>query len=158
MAKRQIITTGDEILREKAKIVTEFNDKLIELLEDMRETMLDAKGVGLAAPQVGILKRVAVVSADEGKTVYELVNPRIIKSSGSQIGLEGCLSIPDCNGYVERPLKLTVEAQDRRGKPIKIKTGEDPFVTVAFCHELDHLDGILYTDKVIPDYEPTKNE
>jgi len=155
MAIRQIVTVGAGVLREKAKIVTDFNDRLWQLLDDMRETMLEAKGVGLAAPQVGILKRVAVVSTDDGQTVHELINPIIVKSAGSQIQEEGCLSVPGCTGYVERPTTVTVKAQDRFGKPIKVKTEEDdPFLAIVFCHEIDHLNGVLYTDKAIKDYVP----
>ncbi|MCL2797563.1 MAG: peptide deformylase [Firmicutes bacterium] len=158
MATRQIVTVGAEVLREKAKIVTEFSERLWTLLDDMRETMILAKGVGLAAPQVGILKRVAVVSTDDGKTVYELVNPVIVKSAGSQIEEEGCLSVPGRVGFVERPLTVAVKAQDRFGKPIKIKTEEgDPFLAIVFCHEIDHLDGVLYTDKAIEGYKPPEN-
>ncbi len=156
MAIRQIVTVGDEILREKSKTVTVFDGKLGQLIDDMIETLADAKGAGLAAPQVGVLKRVAVVSTD-GETLYELVNPVIVKRSGSQIGAEGCLSVPGKSGYVERPKKLTVEAQDRFGNPVVLKI-TDPYTSVAFCHEIDHLDGILYTDKVIPDYKPKKKD
>ena len=153
MAIRSIMTVGTEVLREKAKPVAEFNEKLAVLLDDMRETMLDAKGAGLAAPQVGILRRVAVVTVDEGATVYELVNPVIIDSSGEQIENEGCLSIPDKSGYVKRPTKITIKARNRHGKEIEVTSGDDPFLAIAFCHELDHLDGVLYTDKVIEGYE-----
>jgi len=159
MAIRQIVTVGAEVLREKAKTVVEFSEKLWQLLDDMRETMLQAKGVGLAAPQVGILKRVAVVSTDEGETLYELINPVIVKSAGGQVEEEGCLSVPGCSGYVERPLTIVVKAQDRFGKPIKVATEEDnPFLTIVFCHEIDHLNGVLYTDKAIKDYMPPEGK
>ena len=121
-----------------------FDSKLGTLIDDMTETMFDAAGVGLAAPQVGILRRVCVISTD-GDKVYELVNPRIIKSSGEQTGPEGCLSIPGRQGIVTRPKKLTVEAFDRFGK--KVKYNVEGFTAVAFCHEMDHLDGVLYIDK-----------
>ena len=156
MAKRQIATLGEEVLREKAKTVTVFDEKLGTLVDDMIETMFDARGVGLAAPQVGILKRVAVVCTDDGETVYELINPVIIKQSGSQTEAEGCLSIPGQSGYVERPKKLAVQAQDRFGNLQNFKI-TDALTCVAFCHELDHLDGVLYIDKIIADYKP-KNE
>ncbi|MCL2062219.1 MAG: peptide deformylase [Firmicutes bacterium] len=154
MAKRQILTQEDETLRYKAKTVTEFDGKLACLLDDMIQTMFEAKGVGLAAPQVGVLKRVAVVSLD-GETIYELVNPVIIKQSGTQIEQEGCLSIPGQSGYVQRPKKVTVSAQNRQGKPVQVSS-RDPYLAIALCHELDHLDGVLYTDKVIHGYQPKK--
>ena len=144
MAIRNIVTIGDPVLREKSREVTLFDSKLGTLIDDMTETMFDAAGVGLAAPQVGILRRVCVISTD-GDKVYELVNPRIIKSSGEQTGPEGCLSIPGRQGIVTRPNKLTVEAFDRFGK--KVKYNVEGFTAVAFCHEMDHLDGVLYIDK-----------
>lgn len=144
MAIRNIVTIGDPVLREKSLEVTLFDSKLGTLIDDMTETMFDAAGVGLAAPQVGILRRVCVISTD-GDKVYELVNPRIIKSSGEQTGPEGCLSIPGRQGIVTRPKKLTVEAFDRFGK--KVKYNVEGFTAVAFCHEMDHLDGVLYIDK-----------
>lgn len=144
MAIRNIVTIGDPVLREKSREVTLFDSKLDTLIDDMIETMFDAAGVGLAAPQVGILRRVCVISTD-GDKVYELVNPRIIKSSGEQTGPEGCLSIPGRQGIVTRPKKLTVEAFDRFGK--KVKYNVEGFTAVAFCHEMDHLDGVLYIDK-----------
>lgn len=144
MAIRNIVTIGDPVLREKSREVTLFDSKLGTLIDDMTETMFDAAGVGLAAPQVGILRRVCVISTD-GDKVYELVNPRIIKSSGEQTGPEGCLSIPGRQGIVTRPKKLTVEAFDRFGK--KVKYNVEGFTAVAFCHEMDHLDGTLYIDK-----------
>lgn len=144
MAIRNIVTIGDPVLREKSREITLFDSKLGTLIDDMTETMFDAAGVGLAAPQVGILRRVCVISTD-GDKVYELVNPRIIKSSGEQTGPEGCLSIPGRQGIVTRPKKLTVEAFDRFGK--KVKYNVEGFTAVAFCHEMDHLDGVLYIDK-----------
>ncbi len=148
MAIRNIVTIGDPVLREKSREVTLFDSKLGTLIDDMIETMFDAAGVGLAAPQVGILRRVCVISTD-GDKVYELVNPRIIKSSGEQTGPEGCLSIPGRQGIVTRPKKLTVEAFDRFGK--KVKYNVEGFTAVAFCHEMDHLDGVLYIDKTEKD-------
>jgi len=115
----------------------------------MIETMFFADGVGLAAPQVGILKRVAVVCTDEDHSqIYELINPVILKQSGSQNYVEGCLSVPNKNGNVLRPTKLTVTAQDRFGNPFTLKI-TDKLTAVAFCHELDHLDGILFIDKLV---------
>lgn len=146
MAIRNIVTIGNDVLREKCREVTSFDARLGILIDDMIDTMFKAEGVGLAAPQVGILKRVAVVSVN-GEKIYELVNPVITSASGKQIGEEGCLSIPKKFGLVERPNKITVEYQDRNGVKKTIKaTG---FLARAFCHEIDHLDGIMYVDKVI---------
>ena len=146
MATRNIVKIGDPILREKCREVTTFDDRLGQLIDDMTETMFKAEGVGLAAPQVGILKRVCVVCVD-GETVYELVNPVIVRASGSRIGTEGCLSIPGRSGQVERPKKIAVEAFNRNGDAVKYKV--EGFAAVAFCHEIDHLDGIMYIDKMI---------
>ena len=145
MALRQIRKKGDEILYKKSKEVVNFDKKLAELLDDMYETMQNAEGVGLAAPQVGILKRCIVIDIGEGK--IELVNPVIEKAEGEQIGQEGCLSIPDFWGDVKRPEKVKVAAFDRKGKKIKVK-GEG-LLAVALCHEIDHLNGELFDDKVI---------
>ncbi len=146
MALRQVVKLGDEVLRQRSKEVTVFDDRLKILIDDMFETMEHENGVGLAAPQVGLLKRVIVVCVD-GKNKYGIVNPVITKTSGSQVGIEGCLSVPGQSGYVERPKKLTIEGFDANGKPIKIKA--DGFLAVAFCHETDHLDGVLYIDKLV---------
>lgn len=146
MALRQIVKVGDDILRMRAKEVTEFNDKLAILIDDMFETMVLSQGVGLAAPQVGIIRRICVVCVD-GKTRYELVNPVVIKKSGTQRGSEGCLSVPNRHGTVERPKKMIVEAYDRTGKKFLHKV--DGYTAVAFSHEMDHLDGVLFIDKVI---------
>ncbi|MBO5215739.1 MAG: peptide deformylase [Clostridia bacterium] len=146
MALRNIVTIPNNLLREKSREVTEFNESLGQLIDDMIDTMFRADGVGLAAPQVGILRRICVVCVD-GKTVYELVNPVIVKQSGEQVGPEGCLSVPGRHGIVCRPRKIVVEAQDRTGKKHTYKL--EGFIAVAFCHEIDHLDGTLYIDKVI---------
>ncbi|MCI8412882.1 MAG: peptide deformylase [Clostridia bacterium] len=147
MAVREIVKLGDETLRMKAKEVTEFDSHLGVLIDDMFDTMFKADGVGLAAPQVGILRRVCVVSVDGGITKYELVNPVIVKASGTQRGAEGCLSCPGKSGVVVRPKKLTVQAQNRYGETKLYKV--DGFTAVAFSHEMDHLDGVLFIDKVI---------
>lgn len=141
---REIIKEGDEVLRKNCHKVEKFDEKLHALLDDMYETMQEANGVGLAAPQVGILRRIAVVDVGDGK--IELVNPEIIKESGEQTGDEGCLSFPGKWGEVTRPMKVTVKAQDRYGNEFKIKGTE--LLARAFCHEIDHLDGVVFIDKV----------
>ncbi|MDY6367865.1 MAG: peptide deformylase [Clostridia bacterium] len=143
MAIRNIVQIGDEVLRKKCFPVTEINDKIRELLDDMKETLAKAEGVGLAAPQVGVLKRIFIVSFD-GK-YYECINPEIVKTSGSQTGEEGCLSVKGKYGTVKRPMKVVVKAKDRFGKEFTVKA--EGFMARAFCHENDHLDGILYVDK-----------
>ena len=142
MALRKIVLKTDDVLRKKCKTVEVFDEKLGILLDDMAETMYKANGVGLAAPQVGILRRAVVVDAGDG--LMELINPVIVKSKGSQRGVEGCLSCPDEWGYVVRPNEIVVEAQDRNGKNIKLKLKE--FEAVAACHEIDHLEGKLFID------------
>ena len=146
MATREIVKLGDDVLRFKAKEVTDFGESLGVLIDDMFETMFKADGVGLAAPQIGIVRRICVVSVDGGKTKYELVNPVILKASGTQRGPEGCLSCPGRSGTVTRPKKLTVSAKDRYGNDKLYKV--EGFTAVAFSHEMDHLDGILFIDKV----------
>lgn len=139
---RKIVKLGDEALRKTCKRMEKFDLRLWLLLRDMKDTMYNAEGVGLAAPQVGILRRVVVIDVGEG--LIELVNPEIISREGEQEGPEGCLSIPGRSGYVVRPKKVTVRAQDRNGKRFEI-TGED-LLARALCHEIDHLDGTLYID------------
>lgn len=147
MAIRNILTeeNDSETLRKKSREVTEFGKRLGILLDDMVETLHDADGVGLAAPQIGVLKRVVVIDVGEG--VIELVNPIIIKEEGEQQAAEGCLSIPGEYGITKRPQKVTVRAFDRNGKAFTV-SGED-LLARAFCHEIDHLDGILFTDHVL---------
>ena len=142
MAVLEILEFGNDVLRQKSEEVTEFNEELWQLLDDMAETMHAAEGVGLAAPQVGILKRVVVIDVGDG--VIELVNPVITKTRGRQVGQEGCLSCPGEYGTVKRPNHVWVHAQDRRGEPIELDGKE--LLARAFCHEIDHLDGILYKD------------
>ena len=144
MGIRNILTDGDEALRKTARPMTRFDPRLWLLLKDMADTMYKAEGAGLAAPQVGILRRVVVVDTGEG--LLELVNPEIIAVEGEQCGPEGCLSIPGRRGIVCRPEKVTLRAQDRHGKFFE-KMGEG-LMARAFCHEIDHLDGILYIDKM----------
>lgn len=145
MAIRQIRIKDDEILSKKCKEVKNFDAKLHILLDDMYETLKLHEGVGLAAPQVGILKRAVVIDVGDG--LIELINPEIIEESGSQTGSEGCLSVPDVWGEVERPNVVTVKAQDRNGKWFKL-TGEE-LLARALCHEVEHLDGKLFLEKVI---------
>lgn len=145
MAIREIREKGDDILYKKCKTVVKFDEKLHILLDDMYETMQSHDGVGLAAPQVGILKRAVVIDVGNGK--IELINPEIIEESGEQTGSEGCLSVPGVFGEVIRPNVVTVKAQDRDGKWFKI-TGKE-LLARAFCHEVEHLDGKLFLDRVI---------
>lgn len=145
MAIREIREKGDEILYKKCKAVVKFDEKLHILLDDMYETMQSRDGVGLAAPQVGILKRAVVIDIGDGK--IELINPEIVEESGEQTGNEGCLSVPGVFGEVTRPNVVTVKAQDRDGKWFKI-TGKE-LLARAFCHEIEHLDGKLFLDRVI---------
>lgn len=145
MAIREIRLKGDEILSKKCREVTVFDNKLAILLDDLYETMKKHEGVGLAAPQVGILKRAVVVDTGNGR--IDLVNPTVIKKDGTQTGSEGCLSFPGIFGDVERPMDVTVRAQDKDGKWFEISGHE--LTARAFCHEIDHLDGKLFVDKVI---------
>jgi len=146
MAVREIRKKGDEVLKKKCKPVKEINDRVQELIDDMIETMYDANGVGLAAPQVGVLKRICVIDVGEGPIV--LINPEKIEESSEQIqDIEGCLSIPGIYGEVKRPERVVVKALNRDGEPFTVEgTG---LLARALCHEMDHLDGILFEDKVI---------
>lgn len=149
MAIRNIIHEDDERLFKVSRPVEVFDEKLHCLLDDMAETMAKAEGVGLAAVQVGILRRVVVIDCGDGR--IELVNPRIVGQSGHQEGPEGCLSFPGEYYLVTRPNSVIVEAQDRYGRPFKIK-GEG-LKARAFCHEIDHLDGVVFKDKATAKYE-----
>ncbi len=154
MALRKIVLQNDDILRKKCKRVEVFDKKLSILLDDMAETMYKANGVGLAAPQVGILRRAVVVDIGEG--LLELVNPEIVKSKGRQRAVEGCLSCPDQWGYVIRPYEIIVKAQDRNGKDIQLKLKD--FFARAVCHELDHLEGQLFVDVADEMVDPEEME
>jgi len=144
MAIRKIVERGDPLLEKVCRPVTEFNARLHTLLDDMAETLDEAGGVGLAAPQVGILRRVCIVRDSEDELI-ELINPEIVSSEGEQTGLEGCLSIPGRYGVVTRPYKVRVRAQDRDGTFFEV---EDEDITArCFCHEIEHLDGHLYTER-----------
>ena len=144
MAKLQIRKLGDDALRKSCRPVEAITPRVLTLLDDMVETMRAANGCGLAAPQVGILRRIVVVEVEPGE-VYELINPKIIAYSGEQDGQEGCLSLPGQWGMVKRPMHVTVRAQNRHGETVEI-TGSE-LLARCFCHELDHLDGTLYIDK-----------
>jgi len=145
MAVRKIVKMGDDLLRKKSKPVTVFDDKLRDLLDDMKETMYEFDGMGLACPQVGILKRVVVM--DVNNMYLELINPEIIEMSGEDFEKEGCLSCGKARELVKRPYKVTVKAQDRYGYEFTL-TGEK-WLARCICHEIDHLDGILFLDKSI---------
>ena len=142
MALRNIVERGDPCLNKVCRPVTSFNSRLHTLLDDMQETLIDSNGVGLAAPQVGILRRVVIV--DTGEEILELINPTILETDGEQEGPEGCLSVPGKYGLVKRPYYAKVRAQDRYGDWYEAE-GEE-LIARCFCHELDHLDGILYTE------------
>ncbi len=142
MAIRNILQDGDETLRKRSRKVEKFDRRLHQLLDDMAETMRGANGVGLAAPQVGVLRRVVII--DDGDGLRELVNPVITCREGTQEEVEGCLSCPGLAGIVRRPARVVAEAFDRHGKPFTIQ-GEE-LLARAICHELDHLEGILFTD------------
>lgn len=144
MAIRNIRTEEDAILRKKSRRVENFDERLFELLDDMADTMYNAEGVGLAAVQVGVLRRIVVIDVGDG--LIELINPEITDEEGAQCDLEGCLSLPGKQGYTIRPKTVKVKAQNREGNWCVYK-GSD-LKAKAFCHEIDHLDGILYTDKL----------
>ena len=147
MAIRNIRVDDDPILRKKSREVTEFNERLFDLLDDMKETMYHSGGVGLAGPQVGVLKRVVVMDVSEDRNEFiELINPEITYEEGEQTGNEGCLSLPGLYGVVTRPNIVKVKAQNREGKWCLYK-GE-ALKARCFCHEIDHLDGVLYKDKL----------
>ncbi|MDD3438404.1 MAG: peptide deformylase [Clostridiaceae bacterium] len=145
MAIRTIRKDGDEILRKISRKVEVIDDRILTLLDDMKDTMKKAEGVGLAAPQVGVLRRIVVIDVGEG--LIELINPVIVYESGEQFEMESCLSIPGIKGKVKRPEKVIVRAQNRKGKTFEM-TGTE-LLAIAFCHEIDHLNGILFTDKAI---------
>ncbi|MBE6552188.1 MAG: peptide deformylase [Ruminococcaceae bacterium] len=142
MALRQILKEGDPVLRKKSRPIEKIDDRLITLIDDMRETLEKSGGVGLAAVQVGVLKRVVLV--DNGEEVLELINPVIVSKEGHQEEVEGCLSCPNVWGVTQRPMVVTVSAMNRNGE-MKTYTG-DGLTARCFCHELDHLDGILFID------------
>ena len=152
MAIRNVVQVGDEVLRKKSKPVKDFDEKLWELLDDMRETMVKNDGCGLAAVQVGVLRQAIVLDVNNMK--LELINPEIIDSFGEVVAREGCLSVKGQSGFVKRPQEVTVRAFDRYGNEFII-TGVE-LLARALCHEIDHLNGIIYIDKVIKDYKEKK--
>ena len=160
MAIRVVREDGDEILRKKSKIVEEVNDKIRQILDDMVETMHKYNGVGLAAPQIGLLKRLIVIDLYDDKGPIKLVNPEIIKEKGEQEVEEGCLSFPNKYGKIIRPKQVTVIALDEKGKEVRIVAKD--LLAQALSHEIDHLNGILFVDKVIPGtlelIDPEKNK
>lgn len=154
MALRKIVYIEDEMLRKKSRRVERFDERLHTLLDDMAETMYKNNGCGLAAPQVAVLKRVVVMDVGDG--LIEMVNPEIVSREGEVDGVEGCLSVPGRQGYVVRPQKVVVRAQDRNGAPIEI-VGED-WLARCICHETDHLDGKLYVDIMHEEVFDTETE
>ena len=156
MAIRKIREIGDPCLNKKCRDVENFDKKLHDLLDDMKDTMIKANGVGLAAPQVGILRKVVVIDLGEEEGILELINPVITHTEGSYTDVEGCLSVPGKAGEVERPTKATVKAFDRFGEEFEF-TGEDLYAR-CICHECDHLDGILYVSKAEDVYDLTADD
>ena len=155
MPTRNIVKEGDQCLRKICRPVTDFNSRLHDLLDDMHETLAQANGAGLAAPQVGVLRRLALVMLDDG-SYLEIINPEIIERKGAQSDVESCLSIPGVWGIVERPMTVTVRAQDRFGNEFTRKA--EGFTARAFCHEIDHLNGHLFTDFVTEYLDPEELE
>ncbi len=154
MAIRNIVKEGDVILSKTSRKIENFDQKLWQLLDDMNETMRKANGVGLAAVQVGMLKRCVIVDIGDEEGLIELINPVIVEKSGSQNEVEGCLSCPGEYGITERPMNIRVKAQDRNGNPMDLEVSG--FKAVAFCHEIDHLDGILFKEKAIRMLDPSE--
>lgn len=157
MALRNIVKIGDPLLNKKCREQKKFDEKLATLLDDMKETMYHADGVGLAAPQVAVLRRICIVDPrDEVNGYIELINPVMIAKEGTQQGLEGCLSVPERMGLVDRPMKITVKAQDRYGEEFTLEA--EGFFARAICHEMDHLDGILYPEIMVREVFPEELE
>ncbi len=154
MAIRVIRTDEDPILRKQSRVVKDINQRILILLDDMKETMSDADGVGLAAPQVGVLKRVIITDVGEG--VVEYINPEIIETDGENCGIEGCLSIPEKSGKVIRPEKLKVKALNREG--LEFEMSAEGLLARAICHEIDHLNGILFTDIMLPEEDDSEED
>ena len=155
MALRKIVTEGDPILTKRCREVPQVTDRVRQLIDDMVETMHDAEGIGLAAPQVGVLRRIIVVDVFDGNT-YELINPEIVEQEGEQYEEEGCLSVPGLVGMVHRPAYVKVKGLDRNGEPVEYE-GTD-LLAMAFCHEIDHLEGTLFNSKADDLHYPTEDE
>ncbi|HCF65110.1 MAG TPA: peptide deformylase [Clostridiales bacterium] len=158
MAIRVVRENGDEILRKKSREVESIDDKIREILDDMVETLHKYNGVGLAGPQIGILKRIIVIDLYDDERPMKLINPAIVKEKGKQEVEEGCLSFPNQYGKIIRPAEVTVEALNENGEKVKIKAKE--LLAQALCHEIDHLNGILFVDKILPgtlEYVEPKN-
>ena len=151
MALRTIVKIGDETLRKTCRPVEVLNRRILNLLDDMAETMYFTNGVGLAAPQVGVLRRAIVIDVGDHNGLFQLINPEIIATEGDQEDAEGCLSIPGRQGLVKRPAKVKVRATTRSGKPVEIEA--EGLLARAFCHEIDHLDGVMYIDKMSQELE-----
>lgn len=144
MALRNLRFNGDEILRKRSREVSVIDNKIKMLLNDMLDTMYENDGVGLAAPQVGILKRVVTIDVDDGN-IYKMINPKILKSSGEQTDQEGCLSVPETKGMVKRPMNVTAVYTDEDGNEVTVEA--EGLLARAICHEIDHLDGVLFIDR-----------
>lgn len=148
MALRNIVTEGDELLRKKSRQVTEINERIFTLLDDLADTMYyENRGIGLAAVQVGVLRRVFVVDVGDEHGLIEFINPEIIETSGNQVYCEGCLSVPGRNANVNRPAKIKIRATNRHGEEFELEA--EGILAICICHEFDHLEGILFIDKAI---------
>ena len=156
MALRKVLHMGDETLRKKARPIDTLNRRMIDLLDDMAETMYEENGVGLAAPQVGVLRRAIVIDVGDDNGLIQLINPEIIAMEGEQECAEGCLSIPGRRGYVPRPQKVTVRGTNRAGRPVEITA--EGLLAIAFSHEIDHLDGVLFVDKMTREVQEDEEE
>ena len=157
MATRRILNekTDNDTLRRKCRVVETVDDRIRTLLDDLAQTMYEANGVGLAAPQVGVLRRVVVVDVCDGSGLFELVNPVILEQSGTQDDIEGCLSVTNLNGTVRRPMNIKVRALDRNGQEQTYEA--QGYLARAMCHEIDHLDGVLFTDRATDLFHPDDN-
>lgn len=156
LAIRSIVKSPNEILTTPAKTVTDFDQSLAVLLNDMFETMIEADGIGIAAPQVGELVRVAIVDLGEGQDIIEMVNPEVVHTDGSVVDIEGCLSFPELFGEVERPFTVRIKAQERNGKWYELEA--EDYEARAILHEIDHLDGVLFDSKIIRVVDPSELE
>lgn len=156
MTIRTVVKNPNEILTRKTMKVTKFNQELSTLLEDMYDTMIDADGIGIAAPQVGVSLRVAIVDLGEGEEIIEMVNPEVLETEGLEVEVEGCLSFPELYGEVERPFSVRIKAQERDGTWYELEA--EDYEARAILHEIDHLDGILFDSKIIRVVDPSELE